>query len=111
MTTRLGGLVQDIPKAGVVPVDEKETITVLGTVAEVLPRLKVQITSLFNLQQDALPGAEGRQPGPQGFLEQPDPGDDDREAEGGGIADQGAEPTILLEEDTEEPEADGEELG
>lgn len=38
-------------------------------------------------------------------------GDDDPEAKGRGLADQGAESTILLEEDTEEPEADGVELG
>lgn len=78
----------------------------LGTAAEVLPRLKVQITSRFNLQQDALPGAKGRQLGPQGFLEQHDPGDDDPEEKGRGIAAQG-ESAILLEEDTEGPEKDG----
>lgn len=71
LAPRLKDLVQEIPKAGVLLVEEEGTVTVLGVVAEVLPRLKVQVTSRFNLQQVALPGAEGRQLGAQGILELP----------------------------------------
>ncbi|WP_306755230.1 hypothetical protein [Paracoccus actinidiae] len=111
LTPRLGDLVQDIPKAGVLLVDEKGAITVLGTVAEVLSCLKLEVTKPSIFQEDALPGAEGRHLGPKGFLEQHDPGDDDPEENGRGIAAPGDESTILLEEDTEGPEKDGFDLG
>lgn len=107
LTPRLGDLVQEIPKAGALLVDEKGAITVLGTVAEVLQRLRVEITKPSIFQEGALPGREGRQLGAHGVLEQPDPGDDDPEAEGRSIAAPGEEPTIALEVDTEGPEEDG----
>lgn len=111
LAPRLRDLVQDIPKAGVMLVEEEGTVTVLGTVAEVLPRLRVEVASLFKLPPDALPGTEGRQPGAQGVLEQRDPADDDPKATGTSIAAPGDESTILLEEDTAGPEDDGFELG
>lgn len=109
LAPRLKHLVQEIPKAGVLLVDEKGAMTVLGTVAEVLPRLRAEVTSLFNLQPDALPGTEGCQPGAEEVLEQHDAEDDDPEAKGRGIAAPGDDSAILLEEDTEVP--DGFELG
>ncbi len=108
---RLLDLVQEIPRAGVLLVDEKGTTTFLGAVAEVLPRLRAEVTSLSSLQADALPGAEGSQPGAQGVLEPHDPGDDDPEAKERVIAAPDDESTILLAEDTAGPEDDGFELG
>lgn len=111
LAPRLRDLVQEIPKAGVLLVEEEGTVTVLGTVAEVLPRLRVEVTSLSSLQADALPSAEVRQLGPQGFLEQHDAGDEDPEEKGRGIAAPGDEATFLLEEVPGGPEKDGFELG
>lgn len=111
LVPRLRTLVQEIPEAGVLLVEEEGTATVLGTVAEVLPRLRAKVTSLFDLQQDTLPGAEGRQPCAEGVLEQHDLGNDGPEAIGRSIAASDDESTILLEEDTAEPEDDGFELG
>lgn len=72
---------------------------------------KVEVTSLFNLQAGALPGAEGCQPGAPEVLEQPAPEDDDPEEKGRGIAAPRDEATFLPEEDPEGPEEDGFGLG